>query len=199
MSWNNKLLAVAIVVSIWILYDKWSMRPITYGPGAIAPNAPIQQKVSDIEPFYYEEYKIIPLATLTVEARVLGRERYYLGRSASLSPLDLALGWGPMSDEKVLTSISIKQSNRFYYWFVKKFPIPKNEITATSANMHIIPANSTVRKKLLKVRKGNIVKFSGYLVKVEAKDGWRWNSSMKRTDSGNGACELVWVEKFESR
>jgi hypothetical protein len=31
-------------------------------------------------------------------------------------------------------------------------------------------------------------------VRADASDGWRWISSLKRTDIGAGACELVWVE-----
>ena len=198
MTWRHLFLIALIIVIVWLLYDWWSLRPITYGPGIMAPGAPIQKNIVGVKPFYYKDYKIIPLAHFSAKARILSRERYYFGRSASLSPIDLALGWGPMSDEKVLASISIRQSNRFYYWFAKKYPIPKNEIIENSANMHIIPANSSVRKKLLKARKGSIVTFSGYLIKIEANDGWRWNSSLKRTDSGKGACELVWVEEFDS-
>lgn len=194
---NRIFIAVIIVISSWLFYNRWSMRPITHGPGVVAPEAPIQKKVLNKKPFYHKEYKITPFAIFSVEARVLSKERYRLGRSAKLVPVDLALGWGPMSDERVLKLISITQSNRFYYWYVKKYPIPRKEIIDNSANMHLIPANSSLRKKIKNVRKGAIVKFKGYLVKVEAKDGWRWNTSLRRTDSGQGACELVWVEEFD--
>lgn len=198
MFWR-RIFSLAIIAGVaWLLYNWWTLRPITRGPGVMAPTAPIQQSVIRKRPFFHKDYKIIPLARFSVKARVLNRERYYLGRSTSLSPIDLALGWGPMSDEKYLNYISIRQSNRFYYWFVKEYPIKKNEIIANSANMHIVPANSSIRKKLLKVRVGNIVKFSGYLVNIEAIDGWVWKSSLSRIDSGKGACELVWVEKFEA-
>jgi hypothetical protein len=41
-----------------------------------------------------------------------------------------------------------------------------------------------------------VVALSGYLVRVTAADGWHWNSSMTRSDSGHGACELVWVTQL---
>jgi hypothetical protein len=197
MNSKNIFLCVSISIVLLISYNKWTSRPISYEPGIIAPQNPFQQKVTLIEPFDNKEFRITPLAKFSAEARVLSRKRYYFGRAAKLVPVDLALGWGSMSDESVLKSIKITQSNRFYFWFVKKFPIPKQDIISHSANMHLIPANSDVRSKIKKVRKGAVVKFSGYLVKVECEDGWHWNSSLKRDDVGNGACELVWVEEFE--
>ena len=44
---------------------------------------------------------------------------------------------------------------------------------------------------------GSVVEFKGYLVNVTAEDGFYWNSSQTRTDSGGGSCELVWVEEFK--
>ena len=42
----------------------------------------------------------------------------------------------------------------------------------------------------------DVVALGGYLITVEAKDGWRWRSSLSRNDSGGGACELVWVKSL---
>ena len=199
MNPKNITLYASIAIVLLISYNRWTFRPITHEPGIIASHNPIQQNVTNIEPFDYKKFRITPLAKFSAEARVLRRKRYYFGRTARLVPVDLALGWGPMSDESILKSIKISQSNRFYFWFVKKFPIPKQDIISHSANMHLIPANSDIRSKIKKARKGALVNFSGYLVKVECDDGWHWNSSLKRDDAGSGACELVWVEEFDFR
>jgi hypothetical protein len=197
MNPKNITLYASLAIVLLISYNRWTSHPISHEPGIIAPQDPIQQKIINIVPFNYKEFKITPLAKFSTQARVLSRKRYYFGRAAELAPVDLALGWGAMSDERNLKSIKISQSNRFYFWFVKSYPIPKNEIISHSANMHLIPANSEVRSKIKKARKGSLVKFKGYLVKVECADGWQWNSSLRRDDMGNGACELVWVEEFE--
>ena len=42
--------------------------------------------------------RLQPLAGFSIQARVLGREDYRLGREAEFSPTDLALGWGRMTD-----------------------------------------------------------------------------------------------------
>jgi hypothetical protein len=137
------------------------------------------------------------LADFTIRARVLSKKTYRTGRESQLSPVDLALGWGPMSDERVLEKVSIRQSNRWYFWQVREFPIPRREIERHSANMHLIPASSTVTDQLKSVREGHIVQFSGKLIRAHGDNNWRWTSSLTRDDTGDNACELVWVEEFE--
>jgi hypothetical protein len=63
----------------------------------------------------------------------------------------------------------------------------------SSANMHIIPADGRVADALDAVREGDRVRIDGWLVNVEAGDGWRWRSSLSREDSGGGACEVVYA------
>lgn len=170
---------------------------VSYGLGVCAPDTPVQDRISNPQKFAYKDYQITPLATFQIEARVLSARRYRSGREAELSPIDLALGWGRMSDDNVLKDIDVRQSNRFYYWRVKQFPIPRREIEENSANMHIIPANNDITQRLKDIRKGHVVRFNGYLVRVDARDKWHWQSSLTRNDTGNGACELVWVEQLD--
>jgi hypothetical protein len=179
-----------------IVFQLLTDREIRYPPGLVAPDTPIQMEVRGTEPIVKEGYRITPLATFEVEARVLSTRRYRFGRESDLSPIDLALGWGPMSDQQVLDKISISQSGRFYFWRSNELPIPVKVISRHSANMHLIPATSDIDRELKRVRKGNVVSFEGYLVKIEAEDGWRWNSSLTRDDTGNGACEVVYVEQL---
>lgn len=165
----------------------------------LAPNAPLQRELSEAPSFVYKGYRVTPLARFVVEARVLSREDYRLGREAELSPTDLALGWARMSDETVITLLGIRQSNRFFYWGASELPIPQREIETSATNMHVIPAENRIQRALDKLRRGNIVDLRGYLVRVEADDGWRWVSSLSREDTGNGSCELMWVEELVSR
>jgi len=39
----------------------------------------------------------------------------------------------------------------------------------------------------------------GYLISIRGEDGWHWRSSLSRTDSGDGACEVVWVDSLAIR
>jgi hypothetical protein len=103
----------------WGAYSWWSSRPVQYVAGVGAPQSPFQGEVYNSSAFDFKGYRITPLATFEVEARVLSREDYRMGREADLAKTDLALGWGRMSDKAVLDQIEIGQSNRFYHWHVK--------------------------------------------------------------------------------
>jgi hypothetical protein len=196
----RNLLIVAAVAAIGFLH--WSStRPLDPGPGALAPNAPLQRAADRATPIDRGEFTLTPLARLEGDARVLGREDYRFGTEAELSPTDLALGWGRMSDGGVLAGLDISQSGRWYHyqWRTPGPPIPLREIAQSSANMHFIPANDTVAAQLARVREGHVVRFSGLLVEAQRADGWRWRSSLTRDDTGGGACEVVWLERLELR
>lgn len=184
------IIAGLLVVGLILTYE----RETTHGPGVLAPNDPVQTKIERAGSFPMSDFRVIPQADFSLEARVLSRKTYGYGRESELSPIDFALGWGQMSDESVIDKIKIWQSGRWYNWRAKELPIPAREISNHSANMHLIPADDDLKKQLKKVRKGDIVRLTGKLVNVEADDGWRWRSSLTRTDRGNGACEIFYVE-----
>jgi hypothetical protein len=134
-----------------------------------------------------------PLAGFSIEARVLGREDYRIGRESEFSPTDLALGWGRMTEDAVLSRLKISQSSRWYrYRWKDAPPIPLQDIIRSSANMHMIPADDAVAAALRRIERGDHVRIDGWLVQIDGKD-WRWRSSLTRDDSGGGACELVYV------
>ena len=164
-------------------------------PGVVRGEPPLQSPVPEgFAAIRLEPATLKPLAGFSLEARVLSREDYSLGRESDLSPTDLALGWGRMRDDAVLDRLDIDQSNRWYHYRWRGTPpIPVAEIVRSSANMHMIPANASVAKALGNVEEGDRVRIDGWLVQAEAKDGWHWRSSLSREDSGGGACEVVYV------
>ena len=161
----------------------------------VSIDTPPKQSKTNQEEFNFKGYTLKPLANFDITARVLSRKYYSSGKEAELSPVDLALGWGPMSQDSVINGINISQRGRWYFWETMSFPITREEIQTNSANMHIIHANETVAKKLQQVKRGHVIKIKGYLVECR-QDHWKWRSSMSRKDTGNGACEIVYVEDF---
>ncbi len=192
----QKLMMVA-AIGLVVYFLFFSAGEVEYEAGVLVNTAPIQEDNSSVPEFKMNGYDITPLKTFQIKARVLGRENYSSGRESDLSPVDLALGWGRMSDESVVSKISISQSGRFYRWHVDEFPIPRREIETHSANMHLIPRDEAVRDSIEQIKTGDVIELSGYLVNVKADDGWQWNSSLTRNDTGDGACELIWVTGFK--
>jgi len=192
----KKLIFLLLVgLTIWkLLSDPGS---VVLGPGVMAKDDPIQINIETPSSFAFRDYSITPLATFKIRAKVLSREDYSLDEEADLSPVDLALGWGRMSDEAVIEKMEISQSGRWYRWHTKTLPIPLREISTHSANMHLIPADSFVEDDIKKTRTGDIIELTGKLVEVKSSKGRTWKSSMTREDTGAHACEVIWVEEFE--
>lgn len=186
----------AAIIGVWWF---WSGSELKHPPGVLIEDEPIQVNLgNNAETWVHEGMNFTALADFEVQGRILGARRYRTDAAAFLSPMDLALGWGKMSDTAVLEKLRISQRNRFYWYrWYNRPPIPQGEIVRSSANMHLIPANDRVRSVLLKARKGQLVHFRGKLVRVDGEPGWTWKSSMTRNDSGDGACEIIWVEMLE--
>ncbi len=183
-----------------LAWRDWSRREIVHDPGVLVPSTPRQQNLENGERFAHGEYQLTRRAAFDVEARVLSRKNYWFGRESDLSPLDLALGWGVMSDQAVLDRIEITQGARWYFTrYENPAPVPDREIIANSGNMHLIPANDRVRGNLKKVRRGDIVRLKGTLVDVDGDSGFYWRTSLSRDDTGNGSCEIFFVEEANIR
>jgi hypothetical protein len=146
------------------------------------------------------EWRITPKARYTVLARVLSAKRYWFGWQSAICPVDLALGWGEFMDRKVDRWIKWSQHGRWYYYRWKGgSPYGQKEITRHSANTHVIPATPNLKKALVRVRRNHVVCMEGFLIVLEGMKKnahYTWGSSLSRDDSGDGSCELMYVEKL---
>ncbi|GAA0713203.1 hypothetical protein [Dokdonella soli] len=178
----------------------YRQRPIGHVAGVLVAGEPLQTEPSSRATIRHGDFDLLPLADFDVEARVLSRHDYSFGTESVLSPTDFALGWGRMSDTAVIERLDVEQSARWYtYHWNGAPPIPLDEIVRSSANMHLIPGDAAVARGIAHVRVGEIVELRGRLVEARRSDGWHWVSSLRRDDTGAGACELVLVESVERR
>jgi hypothetical protein len=169
-----------------------------FPPALDISRPPIQRGLNDgAARLQADGFTFTPVARFDVDARVLSRKDYRFGRYARFCPVDLALGWEDMSREDVISALEIRQSNRFYFWRTREFPIPRRDIETQSANMHIVPATPEALQALRAVRKGDRVRIGGYLVNVRHENGETWRTSTTRTDTGAGACEIVLATRLE--
>lgn len=188
--WAALLIAIGSVV--YLVREQRTHQPVF---GNSVYSEPMQDESAVLAPFTHRGYRIAPVARFEIKARLLSRETYRVGREADLSPVDYALGWNRMSEDAVLEKLSISQGGRFYaYRWSDEPPIPAREIARSSANMHLVPANADVKSQLESARPGSIVHLRGWLIDIDADDGWRWRTSRTREDTGAGACEVIWVE-----
>jgi hypothetical protein len=193
--WRHPLLKVVLLIYIgWGGWNWYSDRPFRQPDGVLAADDPQQTNLPTGDKVQAGRWTLTVRADYRVTARILARERYRFDALADLVPEDLALGWGPMSDNRILRTIDISQSNRFYYWRAQQGSLlPKESIITHSANTHVIPQNKMIARQLSRLRPGQVVTLTGELVDGVRDDG-RWiKTSLVRDDTGAGACEVLLV------
>src|SRR5690554_2998956 len=106
----RSLLTLALLVlGVWF-YE--AMRPVPQPPGVLAPDAPSVKPVEGKPPvFERNEHVLTALARFSAQARVLSLDRYG-DRAAKVAPLDIAVGWGPLSDSATLKIVDVAQTER---------------------------------------------------------------------------------------
>lgn len=187
----RKILIVILLVIAG--YHYFVNRPVSVDDGVLVVESP-KQFNSSARGIQHKEFQLIPQATFDITARVLSKQNYHIDTESKLVKTDLALGWGRMSDSRVIKQLNISQSGRFYRWRYRGAPpIPTAEIISSSANMHLIASDDHIQDTLDNIRPNQIVHLTGKLVNARS-DNFMWNTSTTRTDTGAGACELFYVE-----
>ena len=191
----RRLLVLACALALFNAAQWFRQRPIRHPAGVLVDAEPLQMDPGRHVAIRHGAFELIPLADYTIEARVLSRQVYRFDDGAALAPLDLAVGWKRMSDSAVLDRLDLSQSARYLTWrWQGAPPLPAEEITRSAANMHVISTDAQVARELARVRVGQIVTLRGQLIEARDDRGGRWTSSLRRDDSGAGACELMLVE-----
>lgn len=196
MSKLGKIITAFIIIII-ITFGIDFFTPISY-QGNIPD--PIQISASELDPIYIstEDYdvSIDILAEYTIEA-VIKSKKKYTDYSSQIAQYDVALAWGDLNQEDINEHIKYSQSGRWYYynWDAGSL-VSGTYIAEHSSNVHLISKDSSVFKEIKKLDVNDHIKLTGYLVNVTFESGV-WRSSLTRTDTGDGACELMYVNTVE--
>ncbi len=195
---DRLIVFTAIFGAFWLL-SQWAGE-VHHAPGVLVPLDPSQENYpSDSRGFHLDGWNLSPVASYKITARVLKTRDYDSTPIDKLVPLDLLLGWGPMSDTAVIDKLALRISNRYATWrWWGQPPISPEEISLHTSNHHLVPANDLIRQQLQAIRTGDIVTLHGELVNISDTTGrLHYRSSLSRSDTGPGACEVMLV-KFVS-
>lgn len=155
---------------------------------------PLQTRFDAPKPLVVRGFQGQAHAGFSGQVQILSMRPYADDWKGILSPVDLAVGWGPMSHRETIDELRITQSNRFYQWTIPTRQMEHwsaEEVILNSANIHMVPGNSTIANRLLTLRPGDKVYIEGYLVDVIRPDNMIWETSLTRYDTGPGACEIL--------
>lgn len=164
---------------------------------------PIQMPYKTDEPITIEVKKgyftITPVAGYKISGVVVGKGTYSSDWDGEISPVDLAIAWGKLAEPGSHRYITYTQGYRWYFYQCKpESPVDHSYVISHSSNNHIIPANENIRKAVKTVKKKDKVILEGFLVNLKGiykEQPVTWNTSLSRTDAGNGSCELFYVSK----
>lgn len=114
----------------------------------------------------------------------------------SLDTKDICVVWGAsLARGDYLKARFSSGAWTCYYEYPEDAPLDAREV----ANNHLITDSDSLRRAINGLRRGDQVHIRGRLVgyrDTAFPDFWR-NSSLTRADTGNGACEVVFVEGVE--
>lgn len=175
-------------------------RQINYTPNAFILYTEPYQK--DIEPFLMESagHRLQVVAEFQIEALLISKKHYTKDDFASISPLDLGLGWDKMADPaRILKFKRFRQGSRYFaYHWEGQMPLAPDEMIKSFSNIHVIPENEDILDQLHNFNRGDFIRLEGYLVNVErVEDGRKWSTSTTRYDTRRGACEILFVKAVQ--
>ncbi len=122
-----------------------------------------------------------------------------------LSPCDIGLAWGNVAANNERYDLHWDHGNRFLELScdagVESALGGRAYVDSHISNNHVIPADMNICWQLRSIHPGSHVRLKGYLVYVEGistkGDVFYWYSSLKRDDTGKGACEVMYVTSVE--
>ncbi len=165
---------------------------------------PVQVQYDSDEPIIIKindksEFIITPMAEYKISAILVNRKSYHDGWRSEVAPVDIALAWGRLAEPDYDKYISYSQRDRWYFYENEAgSPFNSSFVISHSANNHIIPADENILRAIKTIKKKEKILLEGFLVNVKGRhkgDAFWWNSSLKRTDTGDGSCEVFYVKR----
>ena len=149
------------------------------------------------------------LAFGSVQASLTPRARYRLTAYAlitdntmrdawsAVSGLDIAFAWGRVAHPAVLRHLVFHLKRRYLsVYFRGSPPVGPKTIMNHLGNHHLVAADEEVAAALARIQPGDLVSLEGDLVDIVVA-GQHLKTSLSRTDAGDGACEVLYVERVE--
>lgn len=199
---------VVIASAVTLLVSFWNRNDL---PGNIQllpalADEPQQTRTRE-KPFslHYEgvDYRVEPQFDYELNGMVVsyrhhdGNSRMHRLSNDHLNMLDVCVVWGSNAANEHLQKISFW--NGIFTCNVKtrdQQAWDSFDMYALSNN-HLLSDDEYLRNKVRDIRIGDQIKISGYLASYESAGGGKRGTSTTRLDTGDGACETLYVDQFD--
>jgi len=188
---------IFLILVLAVSYYLWDQRPIKHGVGVTAPEGPKVERGFQLSEHQIKHYTLEPKFRLKTTSRVLANKRYWFDEKSELAPVDFVLGWGDLSDERILDQVKTPIRSRDFKVDVIRPPLTFSEIRSKLLYMHAIPSNEEIADQLKRVKPGQIVSIQGYIVDVYDRSDVLWTSSRQGTSAKLDNSQFVLVESLE--
>ena len=192
---------------VWLLVSFWNIndlpRDIDYVPAVL--NEPVQ-KTTHKPPFDVNyngvDYLVDPQYEYDLSGMIVsfrhhdGESRMHRRANDHLNMLDVCVIWGDNTRNPRLSEISFW--NGIFTCNVKT----KDQAAWDAfdmyqlSNNHLISDDEFVRDQVRDIKVGDQIRVRGYLASYSSENGGTRGTSTTRLDTGDGACETIFVERF---
>ncbi len=201
---NSIIVIVSFVVLLVAFWNRNAM------PSTIAALPSLEfepdQRPSDKEDFSVEfndvNYRVKPQYRYSMTGLVVsyrhhdGNSRMHRRSNDHLNMLDVCVVWGDNADPTFL--------QRFDFWNgIFSCRVKTNDWDAWNAfdisalaNNHLISDDPLIRDQVRKIRVGDQIRVDGWLSSYGTRTGDERGTSITREDTGDGACETIYVDRF---
>jgi hypothetical protein len=203
-----KIVRITFLVSLGAFIIGLFIGDTLPSPGKLDPRLehdPVQEKTGEapfnvtvndisyrINPLY--DYELYGLVVSKNEAGGFAGLAHKLWKD-HLNTADLCVIWGRNAFSGLYERLHFSSGEWTCYVQSTSWEDSKLFSGAHLSNNHMLSARRDIVKKLRKVRVGDQIHFTGYLSEYSHGNFSR-GTSVVRTDTGNGACETVYVEDF---
>lgn len=117
----------------------------------------------------------------------------------NLNVLDLCVIWGRNVSESAWRNIEFSSGQFTCNFFTRSTEAYHKFNQAQISNNHLLTANPDLARRLRDVRIGDQIRLRGYLAEYSHHHGFAFKrgTSTVRTDTGNGACETLYVDDLQ--
>jgi hypothetical protein len=124
-----------------------------------------------------------------------GNSRMHLQANDHLNVADVCVVWGD-NTESELQKLDFWNGIFTCNVFTRNMQAWESFDMNQLSNNHLISDDDFIRRQVRKIQIGDQIRVRGYLASYSNPNGGKRGTSTTRTDTGDGACETVFIESF---
>lgn len=202
----SRAVTAVLLASVLLLVAAWKSKGVLVDVDGVLPELleePIQTD-TDLEPFSFsyagKSYTVDPVADYEIWGLVVSHNDIegfmdLVHDESSVDTKDLCVIWGENLETNDFQRIEFTSGD---FTCFLQFPSGVDFRFDSISNNHLITDEQAIRDVIAHVRVGDQIHILGSLVNYQEAGTRFWRrTSTTRRDTGNGACEVVFVEEIE--